>query len=42
MKETIIYIRTRTVEQTPELQLKDCEVLLTKLNIKEYDIKLSK
>lgn len=36
--ETIIYIRTSTEEQNPELQLKDCITLANKLNIKDYHI----
>lgn len=38
MKETIVYIRTSTEEQTPELQLKGCETLANKLNLKDYEI----
>lgn len=38
MKETIVYIRTSTEEQTPELQLKDCEALVKKLNLNEYEV----
>lgn len=38
MKENIVYIRTSTEEQTPELQLKDCNILLEKLSIKDYEI----
>lgn len=38
MKETIIYIRTSTEEQTPELQLKDCETLASKLGLKDYEV----
>lgn len=36
--KTIIYIRTSTEEQTPELQLKDCEALAQKLELKEYEV----
>ena len=35
---TIIYIRTSTEEQTPELQLKDCEALAKKLELKDYEV----
>lgn len=38
MKETIVYIRTSTEEQNPQLQLKDCEVLAQKLELKDYEI----
>lgn len=38
MKETIIYIRTSTEEQTPELQTKDCEALANKLGLNEQEI----
>lgn len=38
MKANIIYIRTSTEEQNPQNQLKDCEVLATKLNIKDYKV----
>jgi len=38
MKQTIIYIRTSTEEQTPELQLKDCETLAQELGLKDYEI----
>lgn len=38
MKENIIYIRTSTEIQTPELQLKDCEALAKKLNLNDYEI----
>lgn len=38
MKETIIYIRTSTEEQNPHLQLKDCQALAQKLNLKDYEI----
>jgi len=33
MKQNIIYIRVSTKEQTPELQLNNCNQLATKLNI---------
>lgn len=35
---SIIYLRTSTEEQDPELQKKSCEDLAQKLNIKEYQI----
>jgi DNA invertase Pin-like site-specific DNA recombinase len=38
MKETIIYLRTSTEEQTPELQLKDCEALARKINLVNYEV----
>jgi len=38
MDKNIIYIRTSTEEQTPELQLKDCNALANKLNLSEYEI----
>ncbi len=38
MKQTIIYIRTSTEEQNPENQLKDCEALVTKLDLNDYEV----
>lgn len=38
MKETKIYLRTSTEEQTPELQLKDCEALAVKLGLNGYEV----
>lgn len=38
MKDTIIYLRTSTEEQNPENQLKDCEKLALKLELKDYDV----
>lgn len=38
MNKTIIYLRTSTEEQNPELQLKDCKILANKLNITDYEI----
>ncbi|MCX6748220.1 MAG: recombinase family protein [Candidatus Pacearchaeota archaeon] len=38
MQETLIYIRTSTEEQNPELQLNDCEALANKLGLKQYEI----
>ncbi len=37
MKTTIIYLRTSTEEQTPELQLNDCLELIKRLNISKDD-----
>ena len=37
MKSTIIYLRTSTEEQTPELQLNDCLELIKRLNISKDD-----
>lgn len=37
MDKTIIYIRTSTEEQNPELQLKDCKALVLKLDLNEYE-----
>ena len=36
--KSVIYLRTSTEEQNPELQKKACEDLAQKLNIKEYQI----
>ena len=38
MKQTIIYIRTSTEEQTPELQLNDCEALTNKLSLNDCQV----
>jgi len=40
MKQNIIYLRTSTTEQTPELQLNGCKEVVSKLNLREddYDI----
>lgn len=38
MKDTIIYLRTSTEEQNPENQLKDCEALALKLELKDYEV----
>jgi len=38
MKKTIIYLRTSTEEQNPENQLKDCEELIKKLSIFDYEV----
>lgn len=38
MKENLIYIRTSTEEQTPELQLRDCEALALRLELKDYEV----
>lgn len=37
MKSTIIYLRTSTEEQSPELQLNDCVELIKRLNISKDD-----
>jgi len=36
--KSVIYLRTSTEEQDPELQKKSCEELAQKLNIKDYQI----
>ena len=36
--KAVIYIRTSTEEQTPELQLKDCEALAVKLGLNNYEV----
>ena len=36
--KTIIYLRTSTEEQNPEIQKKDCEELSKKLNIFDYEV----
>jgi|SRR3989344_2689811 len=36
--KTIIYIRTSTEEQTPELQIKDCVALANKLNLNDHEV----
>ena len=38
MKQTIIYNRTSTKQQSPELQLKDCETLALRLNLTDYEV----
>jgi len=38
MKENKIYIRTSTENQFPALQLKDCEALAVKLNLKDWEV----
>lgn len=38
MKETIVYIRTSTEEQNPQLQLRDCESLLKDLGKENYEV----
>jgi len=38
MKENIIYIRTSTEEQNPELQLEDCSKVINKLGITDYEV----
>lgn len=38
MKQTIIYLRTSTEEQLPELQQRDCEALALKLDLKDFEI----
>lgn len=38
MKENIIYIRTSTEEQNPELQLQDCISLINKLGLKDWEV----
>ena len=38
MNKTIIYIRTSTEEQTPELQVRDCELLASKLGLTDCEI----
>jgi DNA invertase Pin-like site-specific DNA recombinase len=38
MKENIVYIRTSTEEQNPELQLEDCSKVINKLGITDYEI----
>jgi len=37
MKQNIIYLRTSTTEQNPELQLNGCKEVITKLGLKEED-----
>lgn len=37
MKETIIYLRTSTTEQTPELQMNGCLSIIKRLNILDYE-----
>jgi len=38
MKQNIIYNRTSTEDQNPENQVKDCKVLVEKLEIKDYEV----
>lgn len=38
MKQTIIYLRTSTAEQTPENQLKDCKALVNRLSLSDYEV----
>lgn len=38
VSETIIYLRTSTEEQNPENQKRDCEELVKKLNIVDYQV----
>lgn len=38
MNQTLIYIRTSTEEQTPELQLNDCQTLALKLGLNNSEV----
>jgi DNA invertase Pin-like site-specific DNA recombinase len=38
MDKAIIYLRTSTEEQNPKNQLKDCEALINKLDLKNYEV----
>ena len=37
MKQSIVYLRTSTTEQTPQIQFAGCKEVLTRLEVVEYD-----